>query len=243
MYYVSSMIAASDRDSEGSLVEQLPVGDAAEITGGYAQTKWVSERLLGEARQRGFGVTVYRPGIIAGRRDTGAWAVAHDHLLLLLKSCQQMGYGPESSVTVDLTPVDFVSEAIVRLSFASPHHPVVHLSNPYPLIWTTLVKWMNECGFPIRLVPFEVWQKTHLAGIDERNALFPLLPVYLEGSVIEQRQMLIAKLSNVRRELTTPMLAGLSLDYPAIDQELWQKYVRYCRDCGFFPAPQQESRI
>jgi myxalamid-type nonribosomal peptide synthetase MxaA len=240
MYYISSMIAATDRDSEGLLVERLPVEDPSEINGGYAQTKWVSERLLGEALGRGFGVTVYRPGIIGGRRDTGAWAVAHDHLLLLLKSCLQMGYAADSPLTVDLTPVDFVSEAIVRLSFAGPQHPVVHLSNPDPLMWTTLVGWMNEFGYPLRLVAFAVWQQT-LAQIDENNALFPLLSVYLEGSVVAQRQMLIAKLSKVSREFTAPMLAASSLKYPANDKKLWQKYARYCRDYGFFPAPQRES--
>jgi thioester reductase-like protein len=242
MYYVSSMIAAADCDAEGSLLEQLPVGDASQINGGYAQTKWVSERLLRDAAARGFGVTVYRPGIIGGRRDTGAWSVAHDHLLLLLKGCQQMACAPDSPNKVDLTPVDFVSEAIVRLALTGPSHPVVHLCNPQPLTWPTLVEWMNELGYPLRLVPFDVWQ-SQLASIDETNALFPLLSMYLEESVIGQRQMLIAKLSNVTREFTAPMLAGVNLAYPTIDKELWQKYVRYCRDCGFFPAPPRESAI
>jgi thioester reductase-like protein len=240
IYYVSSMIAAADRDSEGALLEQLPAGDPAEITGGYAQTKWVSECLLGEARMRGFGITVYRPGIIGGRRDTGAWAVAHDHLLLLLKSCQQMGCAPDSELTVDLTPVDFVSESIVRLSLAGLAHPVAHLSNPRPPMWTTLVGWTSDYGYPLRLVPFEVWQQKQLTQIDETNALFPLLSVYLDGSVIGQRRMLISKLSKVRREVTTPLLSAWNLEYPAIDREQWGKYLRHCRDCGFFPAPQQE---
>jgi myxalamid-type nonribosomal peptide synthetase MxaA len=240
MYYISSMIAATDRDGDGSLLEQFPSGDPSEINGGYAQTKWVSERLLAQAQDRGFGVTVYRPGIVGGRRDTGAWAVAHDHLLLLLKSCQQMGYAANTPLTVDLTPVDFVSEAMVRLSLGGPRHPVLHLSNPHPLVWTTLVEWMNDFGYNLRLVPFDVWQKTHLARIDETNALFPLLSVYLEQSVIGQRQMLIAKLTKVSRTFTAPMLAGLNLNYPPVDRDLFQKYVRYCRGCGFFPAPQQE---
>jgi thioester reductase-like protein len=242
MYYVSSMIAANRRDNEGSLVEQPPTGDASEISSGYAQTKWVSERLLAEARTRGFGITVYRPGIISGRRDNGAWAIAHDHLLLLLKSCQQMGSAADSLLKVDLTPVDFVSEAVVKLSLAGPNHSVVHLSNPQPLMWTTLIRWMNELGYSLRVVPFNVWQ-TQLSRIDETNALFPLLSVYLEDSVVRERQMLIAKLDKVSRKHTAPMLAGVNLEYPTVDKDLFEKYMRYCWECGFLPAPRQEERV
>jgi thioester reductase-like protein len=236
MYYVSSMIAATERDHEGNLLEQLPAGDPFEISGGYAQSKWVSEYLLGQAGLRGFGVTVYRPGIIGGRRDSGAWAVAHDHLLLLLKSCQQMGCAAESSLTVDLTPVDYVSEAIVRLSLTGHCHPVVHLSNPNPLPWSTVVEWMNELGYPMRMVPLEVW-RNYLGRTGENNALLPLLSVYLEGSIIGRRQMLIAKLARVSRAIGMPMLNALNLGYPIIDRNLWRKYIHFCRNCGFFPAP------
>src|SRR5262249_27067998 len=124
LHYVSSMIAAIDRDPNGALLEQFPASDPAELIGGYAQTKWGSEKLLEQAHQRGFGVTVYRPGIISGRRDTGAWAPAHDHLLLMLKGCLQMGAAPERPLSIDMTPVDFVSEALVKLSLSPPAHPV-----------------------------------------------------------------------------------------------------------------------
>jgi thioester reductase-like protein len=242
MYYVSSMIAASDRDHEGYLLEQLPARDPFEISGGYAQSKWICEHLFGQARLRGFGVTVFRPGIIGGRRDSGAWAVAHDHLLLLLKSCQQLGCASASSLTVDLSPVDYVSEAMVRLSMADYRQPVVHLSNPNPLTWTTIVEWMNQLGYPMEVVPFEVWQK-RLAQIDDNNALFPLLPVYLAQPVVAERQQLISKLSKVSRAVTTPMLKSLGLDYPVIDRNLWQKYIHFCCNCGFFPTPIRELKV
>jgi thioester reductase-like protein len=239
VYYVSSMIAACDRSGDGALLEQLPTTDCVEISGGYAQSKWTSERLLAQAQERGFSVTVYRPGIIGGRRDTGAWAVAHDHLLLLVKSCMQMGYAADSSLIVDLTPVDFVSEAIIRLSLAAPGPGVVHLSNPRALPWTTLVGWLNEFGYKIRLVPIDAW-KRRLASSGETNALFPLLSMYLEDSVLGKRELLIAKLANVSRQFTSPMLAALNLEYPLLDKDLWAKYVKYCADGGFFPAPPME---
>lgn len=243
MYYVSSMIAANDRDGDGNLLEQLPAANPSGITGGYPQSKWVSEKLLAEAHNRGFGVTVFRPGVICGRSDTGAWAVTHDHLLLLLKGCLQVGCAPESPLRVDLNPVDFVSESIVRLSLARPEHPVLQLSNPNPVPWVTILEWMNEFGYPLPVAPFDIWLKRHLARIDEDNALFPLLPIYLEESGAGKRELEVAKMAHASREFTAPMLAAANLAWPAVDQELFRKYVRYCIACGFLPPPEKEPGI
>jgi myxalamid-type nonribosomal peptide synthetase MxaA len=243
MYYVSSMIAANDCDGDGNLLEQLPTANPSGIAGGYARSKWVSEKLLADAHKRGFGVTVFRPGVICGRRDTGAWAVAHDHLLLLLKGCLQMGCAPESPLRVDLSPVDFVSEAIVRLSLAHPDHPVLQLSNPNPVPWISVLEWMNEFGYPLRVAPFDVWLKRHLAQISQDNALFPLLPIYLEESGIGKRELQVAKMAHASREFTAPMLAAANLAWPVVDKELFRKYVRYCISCGFLPPPEKEPGI
>jgi len=85
--------------------------------------------------------------------------------------------------------------------------------------------------------------ENQLAPIDESNPLFPLLSGYLEESVIRKRHMLVAKLSKVSRKFTAPMLAGLNLEYPAIDRDLWRSYVRYCTECGFLPAARNESVV
>ena len=105
------------------------------------------------------------------------------------------------------------------------------------------IAWMNEFGYPLRLIPFEVWQKNCLAHSGERNALFPLLSLYLDESIIKNRELLIAKLAKVSRQFTAPMLAALHIDYPPIEKNLWQRYVEYCTACGFFPVARTESDV
>lgn len=124
VHYVSTLVAAVDRDNDGWLLEGVPQTDPAELAGGYAQSKWVSEKLLAEAAQRGIGVTIFRPGFISGRSDNGTWPLENDHLLRVIKGCVQMGYASESNLTPNMAPVDFVSEAIIRIAL-SPHVAVV----------------------------------------------------------------------------------------------------------------------
>lgn len=226
IHYISTMVAAVDRDNHGSLLEEFPRNYPSELASGYAQSKWVSEKLLAEASGRGIGVTIFRPGLISGRSDSGIWPSDSDHLLRVLRGCLQMGYAPESEIRLDLTPVDFVSEAIVRIALSHDTIPeVFNLSNPYPVPWSRLTTWLQRSGYLLHVVPEPVWREQHLCRIDRENALFPLLPLYISGDTSDRHALLLTKLSKVRREHTEGMLARLQMPFPAIDETLWQRYV------------------
>lgn len=106
-----------------------------------------------------------------------------------------------------------------------------------------MVEWMNEFGYPLRVIPVDAWLKRQLPSIGEENALFPLLPIYLEESGIGKRELEVAKMANASREFTAAMLAAANLSWPAVDKELFRKYVHYCINCGFFPPPEKEPAI
>ena len=59
--------------------------DFLEWDDGYAQTKWVAEKIILDARAQGIPVTVYRPGFITGDSHTGAMN-ANDFLYRLRQS-------------------------------------------------------------------------------------------------------------------------------------------------------------
>src|SRR5215471_463681 len=158
IHYVSTLIAAVDRDRNAGLLEDFPRAVPVDLAGGYAQSKWVSEKLLAEAAQRGIGVTIFRPGFISGRSDSGTWPVENDHLLRVIKGCLQMGCAPDNDLTLDMAPVDFISAAIVRMALSEPSAGhVFNLSNPCAVPWSTLLSWLQRCGYAVRVVPNAVW--------------------------------------------------------------------------------------
>ena len=238
VHYISTLVAAVDRDSEGWLLESLPHDEPAELAGGYAQSKWVSEKLLQEAARRGIGVTAYRPGFISGRSDNGVWPLENDHLLRVIKGCVQMGYTTESNLTPNMAPVDFVSSAIIRIALC-PHTSgrVFNLSNPHLVSWETLLGWLDAFGYPVRVVSNEVWREEHLQYLEKDNALFPVLPLYLGGETTERHIRLVSKLAKVRTDGTERMLAQLQTSFPVIDKSLWRRYVRFFQESGFLPVP------
>ena len=83
--------------------------------GGYAQSKWVAEKMFVTANKLGIPVTTYRPGPIAGHSRSGVWN-EDDMIRNLVKACVTLGAVPDLSIMLDIVPVDYVSKAIVHLS-------------------------------------------------------------------------------------------------------------------------------
>ena len=83
----------------------------------------------------------------------------------------------------------------------------------------------------------ELWREQHLQYLDQENALFPVLPLYLGGEITERHEALLSKLGNVRNEGTRQILSEMQTAFPVIDRSLWQRYVRYFQESGFLPLP------
>lgn len=106
---------------------------------GYAKSKWVAERLINIARDRGLPVSIYRPGRIVWHSESGI-GNTRDNTYRMLKGCIQMGSVPERDAMVNLIPVDFVSKAIVHLSRQEESiGKTFHLVNPNPSHWSEVI--------------------------------------------------------------------------------------------------------
>jgi thioester reductase-like protein len=124
---------------------------------GYSQTKWVSERLVLAAGAAGLPVTVYRPPLIGGHSQTGAWH-QDDLLHRLLRGCLALGMAPDLPWELDLVPVDYVADAVTALAWtAEAVGRNVHLQHPQPMLLADLLGNLIERGAPLELVSMERW--------------------------------------------------------------------------------------
>src|SRR5205823_4505156 len=120
LHYISTLSVFSHKKAASGrpIRESDSLDDHREhIHGGYAQSKWVAEKLVTTARSRGLPVVIYRPGRITGHSQSGMWRT-DDVLCRMLKGCIQLGSipGQDTAEMMEMTPVDYVSQAIVSLS-------------------------------------------------------------------------------------------------------------------------------
>jgi thioester reductase-like protein len=141
------------------------------VAGGYAQSKWVAERLCAAAAARGLPVTIYRPGRLAAFADgTGP---SRDLGLGLFALCLELGCAPDLDVAVDLTPVDWAAHALVHLSRReTAAGETWHLLQDEPERFDRLHAMLDGIGVPLRRLPFFRWHQAVVAHLGR----FPLHP-------------------------------------------------------------------
>ncbi|TAK74781.1 MAG: amino acid adenylation domain-containing protein [Gammaproteobacteria bacterium] len=229
IHYISTLSSAYLKDEAGCLVEEFPDENYDELFGGYAISKWVSERLLTEAKNRGLPTAIYRSGYISGQSDTGITSL-NDALLMLIKGCIQLGFAPDMNEKITILPVDFVSKATVDISLAYPDKPMVyHIDHPTGILWMDLIAWLNDYGYKIQIIPMKEW-KEKLINIPQDNALFPFLPYYL--AMGDKQTSPDVSVKNAQAALQQ-----VGLIYPEINDKLLSTYFDYLCRVNFIPQP------
>jgi amino acid adenylation domain-containing protein/thioester reductase-like protein len=180
--FVSTLSASSTIAADGRVLE-LPAAQTPPIyiKNGYNLSKWVGERILERARERGVWVNLYRPGNISFNSLTGVCQPHKNRLMLMLKGSIQLGQVPEFALNFDLMPVDFLARFIAfHASRYQPEKAVFNLHNPEPLSWDDYVASFREAGREFSMVSVAHWQQL-LGRVDSDNALFGVLGFYLNG--------------------------------------------------------------
>jgi len=264
LHYVSSISACPLEDTpEPKLVQERDLNDDNGLLyGGYPQSKWVAEQLIVLARSRGLPVCIYRPGIISGDSRTGVWSTT-DATCKMIKVSVDSGITPDIDTAMDMTPVDYVSRALIYLS-RTPESlgNIYHLANPKPLMAKHLISWIRSFGYPIRRIPYEAWRSemVTLARDSNTNVLSSFAPLFstnvsskipgwMANKLVQSQQSGVDRLisaigsryatQSVRLDCsnTTRDLAGTSIVCPEIDDRLLNTYFSYFIRIGFLNAP------
>jgi len=249
VHYVSSVAIFESPVYAGKVVKEEDNFDHWEgIFLGYSQTKWVAEKLVKIARDRGFPVTIHRPPLISGHSQTGV-CNTDDFINLMVKGCIQMGYFPDVEYMMDMSPVDYVSKAIVHLSRQKESlGKSFHLQHPQPASFKKLIDWMRSFGFPLELVPYDQWQAMLVNNVSSvENPLYTLRPFLLERWSKEQLTIpdlyLQARRPIISCQDTLNALAGSSIVCPPIDSQLFMTYSAYLIESGFLKIEELGVRI
>ena len=231
VHHVSTVevLADMERRHPLALTERDAASSPALLEGGYGQSKWVAEKLIEQARERGMRAYVHRPGRLTGHSSTGAFN-DDDFLVQLLDACGRIGAAPTLDLVVDVTPVDVAARALVRLVKSEPVQRTFHLVHPQPAAWGSLLETAIAIGYPLRVVPHSRWRSMlqDLAAREERASFLHYL-ASLSGEEIEEL---------LRGGYATPGTSsalGPSFEWPPIDAHLLATYLRALADAGRFP--------
>ncbi|NJL61196.1 MAG: NAD-dependent epimerase/dehydratase family protein [Methylacidiphilales bacterium] len=238
LHYVSSVAVFESPVYAGQVVKENDDFKHWEgIFLGYSQTKWVAERLVKIAKERGLPITIHRPPLISGHSETGVGNI-DDFINLMIKGCLQMGSFPDVDYMMDMSPVDYVSKSIVHLSLQKESlGKAFNLQHPQPVPLQELVNWVRKFGFSVEMIPYEEWQNQLVNISSPDNPLYTLRPFLLERWSKEQLTIpdlyLKAKRPFISCEATIKALAGSDIVCPPIDSNLFMTYSAFLIESGF----------
>jgi amino acid adenylation domain-containing protein/thioester reductase-like protein len=201
---------------------------------GYGRSKWVAEKLVWQAAERGLPVRVYRPGNVSGHSATGA-SNPRDFLGALIAESLRLGRAPEiEGWRMEMTPVDFVAGAICGIADEPDTvGGVFHLANPDPPPASEAFAWLEDMGYEIERLPYPEWLEAQREA-PHREA-DDVIGGILHGAPSEEYEIRDDNTYDDRN--TRPVLEGSGLRRPEIGPDLLENYARYFAEQGWIGAP------
>jgi thioester reductase-like protein len=228
VFHHISTIEVFGGPADAPVAEDHPTGPASALRGGYAQSKWVAERLVAQAAERGLPAAIYRLPRIFGDTRTGA-CQTRDLLWQILKGCVQARAFPADlgAATVQIAPVDWTARTVVALArTAALPGAAYHVAGPARTSLGTLASYLRAAGYQLSEQPVSQWAATIYA--QPGNAAIPALDIFIAEMTRPGWSQL---------HLGTAALAGKAVPCPDPTAALFSVYLDYFVQTGYLPPP------
>lgn len=185
VHYISTISVQPSEMTQAIPIDEISLNH---LKSGYAQSKWVAEKLVAKANRLGLPVNIYRLGSIWGHSDTGA-CNPNDILTLLLAAIIKTGYYPITDFNIQLNglPADLAAQNIISLSRIQPYvYGKTYLIDAQGegVSFHSIIQSIENCGIELSSLSYEDW-KVHLASISTRQRSFKLVTDFFTNNPFE----------------------------------------------------------
>jgi len=236
--YISTIGVFGQQDTDGDRVidESTSIDHERHRTSeGYVASKWVAEKILMIAGQRGISCNIFRVGLVWGDSELGRY----DELQRedrIVRSCLLSGFGiKDYAYDPPPTPVDYVARAIVWLATQhSDGQGLFHICSSQPPVENVFERCNAVAGTSLKLLPFYDWI-CEVERLHKEGRTLPAVPLIEfafsmdESSFNADRRRLSSSVPHFDCAKTERELARGGLFMPEFTDELLNQYVMSIR--------------
>jgi amino acid adenylation domain-containing protein/thioester reductase-like protein len=208
------------------VLENDPLEHSQGLVGGYTQSKWVAEKIVMIARDRGLPCSIYRLGRVTWHSQTGVWN-SNDIFYRFIKSCIQLKSAPEMNSREKITPVDYLAKALINLS-QQPKSlgKAFHLISSHSAPWSQFINCIRSLGYPLQQLSDEDWQAELVRSnqLSTDNALYSFVSLVGENTSSESTPNETPSLK-FDCQNTLNGLADTTIRWPEVDDKLLQAFL------------------
>jgi thioester reductase-like protein len=142
---------------------------------GYAQTKWVAEQLVRQARDRGLTSTIFRPSFLTA--STEGFGDPTDIVARLLSFMIRHGIAPTAGNQVSFLPVDVAMDTVAAImTQGNAHGETLHVTvDDYYNIGHVMSEIADRYGYPMSLIDTEAFVGALRRRCGQADPMYPLL--------------------------------------------------------------------
>ncbi|KAK7060800.1 hypothetical protein VNI00_000533 [Paramarasmius palmivorus] len=158
VFYYSSSVSCRQGSRDPTCSEDYPSDPSTAAGTGYAQGKWVVEKLCERAAQdRNLKVGVFRIGQMVGDTINGVWNET-EAWPLLFKSANTVGALPVLDEHPQWLPVDYAGRGIAEIILQDSPRQVYHIVNPNTSAsWNDILDGLESAGLKFERVDRKEW--------------------------------------------------------------------------------------
>jgi thioester reductase-like protein len=158
-----------------NLLERDSNPEMAGLDFGYAQTKWVSEQLVLQAREQGLDATIYRPAFLTA--STAGFGHSTDIVVRLLSFMIKYGIAPDADIQLSFMPVDIAARNIAAVMISTDsQQPVFHVTVDEYFNMVDLTTQISEdCGISFRYADLAEFSREMKRLCSVADPVFPLV--------------------------------------------------------------------
>jgi amino acid adenylation domain-containing protein/thioester reductase-like protein len=234
VHFVStaSVFSSDEYFKLGVVQENDPLEHCQGLVGGYTQSKWVAEKIIMMARDRGLPCSIYRLGRVTWHSQTGVWN-PNDLFYRFIKSCIQLKSAPQINSMEKITPVDYLAKALITLS-QQPESlgKAFHLISSHSAPWSQFINYIRSLGYPLQQLSYEDWQAELLRStqISTNNALYSAISLAEDNTSSKSRANAASSLK-FDCQNTLNGLANTDIRWPEVDDKLLQVFFANFSNC------------
>ena len=240
LYYISTLsvsgsILSGTDNTDISYFDETDFYINQNLNNVYIYTKFEAEKLIYEEIENGLSACVFRIGNISNRYSDGQFQInaSENAFINRIKSILKLGVIQNKLLehSIEFTPVDICSDAIIRIIKSNPSFTVFHLFNNNIVRLDTLLANLNTLDIYIKPVSDEDFSKiiTNFLNSDSlRNEISGIIPDLNKSKLLN----IVNNILPVS-EFTQYYLKQLGFEWPIIDINYITKYIQYFRNIKY----------
>ena len=236
VHFISTLgvLPLSSNSESTTILESDPLTETPNLKGGYIQSKWVAEKLVMAASDRGIPTCIYRLPMITADINTGASNI-NDRICRLIKGCIQLGMVPilEGKLVDNWVPVNDMSQAIIYLSQQENSlGKAFHLVNPTPTSFNNLFHWICSLDSSVKKVSLNDW--VNELSNNPENALYPYLSkLEFQAEKSTEKQSDIPSQIIDTQNTNNGLKGSQIIPFTPIDEKYFETMLSYLTHSGF----------